>query len=95
MKIIKVSTGIKALDEKIGGWQKSDLVILAARPGMGKTSFILSIARNAALDFKKPVALFSLEMSATQLHIVYFPWNPESLPSAFPKGIWMKPSGFD
>lgn len=62
-----VPTGIKALDEKIGGWQKSDLVILAARPGMGKTSFILSIARNAALDFKKPVALFSLEMSATQL----------------------------
>lgn len=62
-----VPTGIMALDDKIGGWQKSDLVILAARPGMGKTSFVLSIARNAAIDFKKPVALFSLEMSATQL----------------------------
>ncbi|MBR3559718.1 MAG: replicative DNA helicase [Bacteroidales bacterium] len=62
-----VPCGIRAIDEKTGGWQKSDLVILAARPGMGKTSFVLSIARNAALDFDKPVAFFSLEMSATQL----------------------------
>lgn len=62
-----VPTGIKAIDEKIGGWQKSDLIIIAARPGMGKTSFVLSIARNAVLDFKKPVAVFSLEMSAIQL----------------------------
>ena len=59
--------GIRAIDEKIGGWQRSDLVILAARPGMGKTSFVLSIARNAALKFDKKVAFFSLEMSATQL----------------------------
>lgn len=62
-----VPTGIRAIDEKIGGWQNSDLIILAARPGMGKTSFVLSIARNAAIDFKKSVAFFSLEMSATQL----------------------------
>ncbi len=62
-----VPTGIRAIDEKIGGWQKSDLIILAARPGMGKTSFVLSIARNAAIDYKKPVAFFSLEMSATQI----------------------------
>ncbi|HHU47059.1 MAG TPA: replicative DNA helicase [Bacteroidales bacterium] len=62
-----VPSGIKAIDEKIGGWQKSDLIIVAARPGMGKTSFMLSVARNAAIDFKKPIALFSLEMSATQL----------------------------
>jgi len=62
-----VPTGIRAIDEKIGGWQKSDLVILAARPGMGKTSFVLSIARNAAIDYSKPVAFFSLEMSATQI----------------------------
>ena len=62
-----VPTGIRAMDEKLGGWQKSDLVILAARPGMGKTSFVLSIARNAAIDFDMPVAFFSLEMSATQL----------------------------
>lgn len=62
-----VPTGINAIDSKTGGWQKSDLIILAARPGMGKTSFVLSIARNAAIDFDKPVAFFSLEMSATQL----------------------------
>ena len=62
-----VPCGIRAIDEKTGGWQKSDLVILAARPGMGKTSFVLSVARNAAIDFDRPVAFFSLEMSATQL----------------------------
>ena len=62
-----VPSGIRAIDEKTGGWQKSDLVILAARPGMGKTSFVLSIARNAAIDFDMPIAFFSLEMSATQL----------------------------
>lgn len=62
-----VPTGIRSIDEKIGGWQKSDLIIIAARPGMGKTSFVLSIARNAAIDFKKNVAFFTLEMSATQI----------------------------
>ena len=62
-----VPSGIRAIDEKTGGWQKSDLIIIAARPGMGKTSFVLSIARNAAIDHKRPVALFSLEMSSTQL----------------------------
>lgn len=64
---LQVRTGIRAIDEKIGGWQRSDLIIMAARPGMGKTSFVLSIARNAALTFNKKVAFFSLEMSATQL----------------------------
>ncbi len=62
-----VPTGLTSLDSKIGGWQKSDLIIIAARPGMGKTSLVLTLARNAAIDFNKPVALFSLEMSATQL----------------------------
>lgn len=62
-----VPSGIRAIDEKTGGWQKSDLIIMAGRPGMGKTSFVLSIARNAAIDYNMPVALFSLEMSATQL----------------------------
>jgi len=62
-----VPCGIRALDEKTGGFQKSDLVIVAGRPGMGKTSFVLSIARNAALDYNQPIALFSLEMSAGQL----------------------------
>ncbi|HYH56485.1 MAG TPA: replicative DNA helicase, partial [Anseongella sp.] len=62
-----VPTGFSALDRITSGWQNSDLVILAARPGMGKTAFILSAVRNAAVDFKKPVAVFSLEMSSIQL----------------------------
>ncbi len=62
-----VPTGFTQLDRMTSGWQKSDLIILAARPAMGKTAFVLSIARNAAVDFKKPVAVFSLEMSAVQL----------------------------
>jgi replicative DNA helicase len=62
-----VQSGFKDLDKLTAGWQKSDLIILAARPGMGKTAFVLSLARNTAIDFHKPVALFSLEMSSIQL----------------------------
>ena len=62
-----VPSGFTALDRVTSGWQKSDLVILAARPGMGKTAFVLTIARNAAVDFQKPTAIFSLEMSSLQL----------------------------
>lgn len=62
-----VPTGFSALDRVTSGWQKSDMVIIAARPGMGKTAFIVSALRNAAVDFKQPVAIFSLEMSAVQL----------------------------
>jgi replicative DNA helicase len=62
-----VPSGFMKLDRVTAGWQKSDLVVLAARPGMGKTAFVLSLARNAAVDFKKPVAVFSLEMSSVQL----------------------------
>lgn len=62
-----VASGFTALDRITAGWQKSDLVILAARPGMGKTAFVLSMARNAAVDFNVPVAIFSLEMSSVQL----------------------------
>ncbi|GIV33047.1 MAG: replicative DNA helicase [Chitinophagales bacterium] len=62
-----VPSGFTELDRVTGGWQKSDLIIIAARPGMGKTSFVLSIARNAAVDYNKPVAIFSLEMSSVQL----------------------------
>jgi replicative DNA helicase len=61
-----LSTGFRDLDGLLGGLQKSDLVILAARPSMGKTSFALDIMRNIALD-KKNVAFFSLEMSQSQL----------------------------
>jgi len=62
-----VPTGLYDLDMQTAGWQNSDLVIIAARPGMGKTSFVLSMARNAAVQFGRKVALFSLEMSAVQL----------------------------
>ena len=62
-----VPSGFHELDKVTSGWQPSDLIIVAARPGMGKTSFTLALARNAAADFKKPVAFFSLEMSAVQL----------------------------
>ncbi len=62
-----IPSGFTDLDRITNGWQKSDLVILAARPGMGKTAFVLSMARNAAIDFNKSVAFFSLEMSSIQL----------------------------
>jgi replicative DNA helicase len=62
-----VPSGLKTLDHITAGWQKSDLIILAARPGMGKTALALSMLRNAAVDFHKAVAIFSLEMSAPQL----------------------------
>ncbi|MDZ4844361.1 MAG: replicative DNA helicase [Chitinophagales bacterium] len=62
-----VPTGFSELDRLTGGWQKPDLIIIAARPGMGKTAFVLSIARNAAVDYGKAVAIFSLEMSSIQL----------------------------
>ena len=62
-----LSTGIKGLDNYITGLNKSDLILLAARPGMGKTSFALNIARSVAVTQKKKVAFFSLEMSKEQL----------------------------
>jgi replicative DNA helicase len=62
-----VPSGFTALDRITSGWQKSDLVIIAARPGMGKTAFVVSAMRNAAVDFKMAVAIFSLEMASVQL----------------------------
>lgn len=60
-------SGFTDIDRLTSGWQPSDLVIVAARPGMGKTSLLLAMALNAAKDFNKGVALFSLEMASTQL----------------------------
>jgi replicative DNA helicase len=62
-----VPSGFTALDRITSGWQRSDLVIIAARPGMGKTAFVVSAMRNAAVDFKMAVAIFSLEMASVQL----------------------------
>ncbi|HBK71090.1 MAG TPA: replicative DNA helicase [Flavobacteriaceae bacterium] len=62
-----IQSGFTKLDNLTSGWQPSDLVIIAARPGMGKTAFVMSMAKNMAIDFNIPVAIFSLEMSSVQL----------------------------
>ncbi|MFN3377941.1 MAG: replicative DNA helicase [Runella zeae] len=62
-----VPSGFTQLDRLTSGWQPTELIILAARPAMGKTAFVVSSLRNAAVDFGMPVAIFSLEMSAVQL----------------------------
>jgi replicative DNA helicase len=62
-----VPTGFVQLDKLTAGWQRSDMIIVAARPAMGKTAFVLSMARNIAVEQKRAVAVFSLEMSSTQL----------------------------
>ncbi|MFA9391192.1 MAG: replicative DNA helicase [Prolixibacteraceae bacterium] len=62
-----IPSGFTKVDRITSGWQKTDLVIIAARPAMGKTAFVLSMMRNMAVDWKKGVAMFSLEMSSIQL----------------------------
>ena len=62
-----VPSGFTNVDRVTSGWQKSDLVIVAARPGMGKTAFALTMARNVAVDHNTPIGFFSLEMSSEQL----------------------------
>lgn len=62
-----VPTGHVEVDHVTGGWQPTDLIILAARPGMGKTAFVLNAARQASTNQNKKIALFSLEMSVVQL----------------------------
>jgi replicative DNA helicase len=66
-EIFGVPTGLVDLDRLLGGLQNSDLLIIAGRPGMGKTGFMLSIMKNAALRHKKHIAMFSLEMANEQL----------------------------
>ncbi len=62
-----LETGFHNLDKLTSGWQNSDLIIIAARPAMGKTAFVLSMAKNMAVNYSTPVAIFSLEMSNLQL----------------------------
>ncbi|MDY0015488.1 MAG: replicative DNA helicase [Bacteroidales bacterium] len=66
-KLRGLPSGFTELDRVTNGWQKANLIILAARPGMGKTAFVLSMARHIAIDQQKPIAFFSLEMSASDL----------------------------
>ena len=62
-----VPSGYTGIDRITYGWQKGDLIIIAARPSVGKTAFVLTMARNMAVEYNRPVALFSLEMPSTQL----------------------------
>lgn len=62
-----IPTGFFELDKLTAGWQRSDMIVIAARPAMGKTAFVLSMARNTAVDHNMGVAIFSLEMSSVQL----------------------------
>lgn len=62
-----IPSGFTELDNYTSGWQRSDLIIIAGRPAMGKTSFALSIAKNIAVDYNEPIAFFSLEMDNVQL----------------------------
>ena len=68
-QITGMSTGFKDLDEMTSGWQKSDLVIVAGRPSMGKTAFAMNMVEYATLNQTRPVLVFSLEMPASQLII--------------------------
>lgn len=62
-----LQTGYNDLDKMTAGWQNSDLIIIAARPAMGKTAFVLSMAKNMAIDYNIPIAIFTLEMANVQL----------------------------
>jgi replicative DNA helicase len=62
-----IPSGFTRLDRITSGWQNSDLIVIAARPSMGKTAFVLSMARNIAIDHHLPIAVFSLEMASIQL----------------------------
>ena len=66
-ELIGIPTGFSLLDKLLGGLQPSDLIIVAGRPSMGKTSLVLSITQNAAHKFNQRVAFFSLEMSSEQV----------------------------
>lgn len=66
-KLLGLPSGFSAIDRITSGWQASDLIIIAARPSMGKTAFVLSMARNMGVDHGEAIAIFSLEMAAQQL----------------------------
>ncbi len=86
-----VPTGFKVLDERLaGGLHKSNFVIVAGRPGMGKTSFVTNIVTNVALKFKIPVAVFSLEMSASELILRMLCSEAKKNLHHLRKGIWEK-----
>lgn len=81
-----VPTGFTEVDKLTGGWQKSDLIVVAARPGMGKTTFVLETAKSAVVYHKADVAIFSLEMSDVQLMRKSIASESEFSPSVLKKG---------
>ncbi|MBR5777837.1 MAG: replicative DNA helicase [Bacteroidales bacterium] len=81
-----IPTGFIELDRATAGFQRGTLIILAARPAMGKTAFALSLAKNMALDFDKPVAFFSLEMTAVELAMRLISSESEIKSEKFKKG---------
>lgn len=85
-------TGFTELDRHTGGFQKGTLIILAARPAMGKTAFALSMARNMAVDFKKPVAIFSLEMTGVELAMRLISAETDIPAEKLKKGGMMSPA---
>ncbi len=82
-----LSTGFEKLDELTGGFQPGDLIILAARPSMGKTAFALNVGRNAAIDHGKKVAVFSLEMTTRSLVMRLLSSEAQVDFSAFRRGL--------
>ena len=67
MSLTGTPSGFTDIDDLTGGFQPGNLIVLAARPSMGKSALVTNIAENAAIDARRPVALFSLEMSETEL----------------------------
>jgi replicative DNA helicase len=67
IEVTGIPSGFKDLDDLTGGFQPGNLIVIAARPSMGKSALVTNIAENASVDYEKPVALFSLEMSETEL----------------------------
>lgn len=67
IRLTGVASGFSELDRITSGWQNGNMIVIAARPGMGKTAFVLTMLRNMAIDYNVPVAMFSLEMSCEQL----------------------------
>lgn len=86
-----LQTGYVGLDAETAGFQPGTLIILAARPAMGKTAFALSIAKNIAVDFNKPVAVFSLEMSGAELAMRLISGTAEIEGSKLKKGDRLEP----
>lgn len=88
-----IATGFLDLDYRTAGLQPSDLILIAARPSMGKTAFVLNIAQHIAFKLDLTVAIFSLEMSKEQLVNRLFLCSPAWMPRSCARDSWMTRSG--